>query len=108
MIPTEDIMDLLKLCLASTYFHYNDNHYKQLHGTAMESPVSVVVAEIVMQNIEKRGLYTCRQTIRYTTLTRNLPPYDTPKSTHFTTTIMDTTLTYSLTERSKKMVKNLF
>ena len=51
MIPAEDIMDLLKLCLASTYFHYNDNHYKQLHGTAMESPVSVVVAEIVMQNI---------------------------------------------------------
>ena len=63
MIPAEDIMDLLKLCLTSTYFHYNGKHYKQLHGTAMESPVSVVVAEIVMQNIEKRGLYTCRQTI---------------------------------------------
>ena len=56
MIPAEDIMDLLKLCLTSTYFHYNGNRYKQLHGTAMESPVSVVVAEIVMQNIEKRGL----------------------------------------------------
>ena len=56
MIPAEDIMDLLKLCLTSTYFHYNGKHYKQLHGTAMESPVSVVVAEIVMQNIEKRGL----------------------------------------------------
>ena len=38
-------------------------HYKQLHGTAMESPVSVVVAEIVMQNIEERALATCRQTI---------------------------------------------
>ena len=63
MIPAEDIMDLLKLCIALTYFHYNDNHYKQLHGTAMESPVSVVVAETVMQNIEKRGLYTCLQTI---------------------------------------------
>ena len=56
MIPAEDIMDLLKLCLAPTSFHYNGNHYRQLHGTAMESPVSVVVAEIVMQNIEKRGL----------------------------------------------------
>ena len=63
MIPAEDVMDLLKLCLASTSFHYNRNHYKQLHGTAMESPVSVMVAEIVMQNIEIRGLYTCRQTI---------------------------------------------
>ena len=62
-LPTEDIMDLLNLCLRSTYFQYNGKHYKQLHGTAMGSPVSVVVAEIVMQNIEERALTTCRQTI---------------------------------------------
>ena len=47
-LPTDDIMDLLNLCLTSTYFQYNGKHYKQLHGTAMGSPVSVVVAEIVM------------------------------------------------------------
>ena len=41
-LPTEDIMDLLNLCLTSTYFQYNGKHYKQLHGTAMGSPVSVV------------------------------------------------------------------
>ena len=35
----------------------------QLHGTAMGSPVSVVVAEIVMQHVEERALATCRQTI---------------------------------------------
>ena len=34
---------------------------EQLHGTAMESPVSAVVAEIGMQ--EERPLATCRQTI---------------------------------------------
>ena len=62
-LPTEDIMDLLNLCLTSTYFQYNGKHYKQLHRTAMGSPVSVVVAEIVMQNIEERALTTCRQTI---------------------------------------------
>ena len=50
-LPTDDIMDLLNLCLTSTYFQYNGKHYKQLDGTAMGSPVSVVVAEIVMQNI---------------------------------------------------------
>ena len=60
---TEDIMDLLNLCLTSTYFQYNGKHYKQLHGTAVRSPVSVVVAEIVMQNIEESALSTCRQTI---------------------------------------------
>ena len=56
-------MDLLNLCLTSTYFQYNGKHYKQLHGTALGSPVSVVVPEIVMQNIEERALATCRQTI---------------------------------------------
>ena len=56
-------MDFLNLCLTSTYFQYNGKHYKQLHGTAMGSPVSVVVAEVVMQNIEERALATCRQKI---------------------------------------------
>ena len=57
-------MDLLNpLCLTSTYFQNNGKHYKQLHGTAMGSPVSVVVAEIVMQHVEERALATCRQTI---------------------------------------------
>ena len=62
-LPTADIMDLLNLCLTSTYFQYNGKHYKQLHGTAMGSPVFVVVAEIVMQQVEERALATCRQTI---------------------------------------------
>ena len=49
--PIEDIMDLLSLCLTSSYLRYNGKHYKQLHGTAMGSPVFVVVVEVVMQNI---------------------------------------------------------
>ena len=62
-LPTNDLMDLLNLCLTSTYFQYNGKHYKQLHGTAMGSPVSVVVAEIVMQNIEEQALATYKRTI---------------------------------------------
>ena len=58
-------MNLLKLCLESTFFQYNGRHYKQLHGTAMGSPVSVVVAEIVMQHIEKRVLATYDQTLHF-------------------------------------------
>ena len=55
----------LNLCLTSTYFQYSGKHYKQLHGTAMGSPVSVVVAEIVMQNIEEQALatYTYTRTV---------------------------------------------
>ena len=52
------IMDLPNHCLTSTCFQYNGKHYKQLHGTAMGSSVSVVVAEIVMQNIEEQALAT--------------------------------------------------
>ena len=63
LLTTQDIMDLLNLSLTSNYFQYNGKHYKQLHGTAMGSPVSVVVEEIGMQHVEKRALATCRKTI---------------------------------------------
>jgi len=53
----------LHLCLSSTYFQYNGKHYKKLHGTAMGSPVSIVVAEIVMQNIEEQALATYSETL---------------------------------------------
>ena len=107
-LPTDDIMDLLNLCLTSTYFQYNGKHYKQLHGTAMGSPVSVVVAEIVMQNIEEQALSTYTKTLplwlryvddTFTTKTRSTP---------FTNISTDRTLTYSLLRRSRKMVKFLF
>ena len=62
-LPTDDIMDLLNLCLTSTLFQYHDKHCKQLHCTAMGFPVSVVVAEIVMQNIEEQALATYTRTI---------------------------------------------
>ena len=103
-LPTGDLMDLslLNLCLKSTYFQYNGKHYKQLHGTAMGSPVSVVVAELVMQNIEEQALATYKRT---------LPPwprYVDDTFTIFMNTLTDRTLTYSLLRRSKKMVKYLF
>ena len=45
----------------STYFQYNSQHYK--HGKAIGSPVSMVIAEIVMQNIEEQALATYKRTI---------------------------------------------
>ena len=57
-IPKDEVIDLLILCLESTFFQYDENFFQQLHGTAMGSPVSVVVAEIVMQRLEERALAT--------------------------------------------------
>ena len=62
-LGTDDLMDLLNLWLTSTYFHYNSKHHKQLHETAMGSPVSVVVGEIVMENNKERALITYKRTL---------------------------------------------
>ena len=42
------IIDLLRFCLTSTSFRYDNQHYKQLDGLAMGSPVSPVMADIFM------------------------------------------------------------
>ena len=42
----------------ATFFQYHGHFYRQLHGTAMGSFVSVVVAEIVMQRMEEQILST--------------------------------------------------
>jgi len=62
-LPTEDNMDLLSLCLTSTYFQYNGKTLQAVAWNSLGSPVSVVVAEIVMQYVKERALATCRQTI---------------------------------------------
>ena len=51
-LPKEVLVSLLRLCLSSTTFYYNGTVYQQIFGTAMGSPVSVVVANIVMEHIE--------------------------------------------------------
>ena len=47
-----DIIDLLTLCLDTTFLFFTGKVYKQVHGTAIRSPVSVVVANLVMEDVE--------------------------------------------------------
>ena len=55
-MDVEDIVMLLRLCLDTTYFQVNGAFYKQKRGTAMGSPVSVVVANLFMEELEQRAL----------------------------------------------------
>ena len=43
------IVELLELCLLSTYFTFRERFYKLTDGVAMGSPVSSVVANIFME-----------------------------------------------------------
>lgn len=53
-LSINDLMELIKICLKSTYFKYNSKFYHQTEGTAMGSPISPIVAEIFMQELEKK------------------------------------------------------
>ena len=48
------IIKLVDLCLESICFSFRKKLYKQISGTPMGSPVSVVVAEIVIQHMERK------------------------------------------------------
>ena len=55
-LPKDELLSLLRLCLSSTTFCYNGTVYQQIFGTAMGSPVLVVVANVVMKHIEDLAL----------------------------------------------------
>ena len=52
-LTPEDIASLLEMCLNSTTFIYDGAHYRQIFGTAMGSPVSAVVANLVMEELQQ-------------------------------------------------------
>ena len=57
-LSIDNIIYLLEFCLDATYFSFRGKYYKQIFGTAMDSPVSVTVANMVMENVEQRALST--------------------------------------------------
>ncbi|XP_068738269.1 uncharacterized protein [Montipora capricornis] len=57
-LDIEDIISLLNFVLSNNFFVYNDTIYKQIHGCAMGSPVSPVVANLCMEEIEKTAINT--------------------------------------------------
>jgi len=52
----KQIKEALKLILESTYFKFNNIIYEQKFGTPMDSPLSPIIAEIVLQDLEMKAL----------------------------------------------------
>ena len=55
-LPGKDIISLLSFCLNAAYFVFESTFYRQVFGTVMGSPVSAVVANLVMEDVEERAL----------------------------------------------------
>ena len=55
-LSPDQILSLLKMCLNATFLTYQGQYYQQTFATAMGSPVSVMVANLVMEYVEQRAL----------------------------------------------------
>ena len=64
LLTASDIMELLSLVLTTTYFRFDDQLYQQKFGTAMGSPVSPIVANLFMENLEQTAIATADEDIK--------------------------------------------
>ena len=52
------IVTLLEFCLKNTYFLFQGKYYEQVHGAAMGSPISPLIANLFMEEFETKALQT--------------------------------------------------
>ena len=53
-----DVMTALNLCLDSAYLYFRDKFYRQIFGVAMGSPISVKIANLVIESVEEGAMST--------------------------------------------------
>jgi len=64
-IPKSEFLNAIKIILDSTFFKFNNKIYKQNFGTPMGSPLSPIIADIVMQDLEKKALEGLKKEIPF-------------------------------------------
>jgi hypothetical protein len=52
-LELDGVMELLEVCIKTTYFQLEDKFYQQKEGMAMGSSLSPVVTNIFMKHLEK-------------------------------------------------------
>ena len=61
-MSVNQIICLLKFCLNTTYFTFQGKMYEQVRGAAMGSPLSPIVANLFMEDLETKALATAPST----------------------------------------------
>ena len=54
----QHIMSLLRFCLNNSYFSFQGRFYQQTEGAAMGSPISPIVANLFMEDLEFQAIQT--------------------------------------------------
>ena len=54
--PVQQLVHLTELCLHSTYFKCQSKFYKQTDGAAMGSPLSPIIANLFMEQLEEEAI----------------------------------------------------
>lgn len=65
VLEVDEIVMLLRLCLDATFVCFREKYYRQTFGTAMGSPVSVTVANLVMEEVEQTAISTYHKPPRF-------------------------------------------
>ena len=55
-ITSDEIAKLVEMCLNSTYFSFQGKIYEEFDGVAMGSPLSLIVANLYMEYLEKKAI----------------------------------------------------
>ncbi len=63
-LKVDDVMDLLRFILTTTYFQFDGVIYRQKFGTAMGSLVSPIVANLFMEFLEQHVIATAPMDIK--------------------------------------------
>ena len=58
MTDLTDIMTALNLCLDNTYLYFRGKSCGQIFGVAMGSFIFVIIANLVMENVEEGAMST--------------------------------------------------
>ena len=57
-LSVDHIMELLTFCTKNSYFMFNDKRYKQTEGFAMGDPLSALMSNMFMEDLEQRAIET--------------------------------------------------